>query len=62
MVKTRWDYSELPECVENLSAWLDENDGTMTWDNARDLSLILDWFKETGTPIEMHKFGRIMNR
>lgn len=43
---TYWDYTELPECVENLSRWLDENDGTMTWENARDLSLVLDWVRE----------------
>lgn len=43
---THWDYSHVPECVENLYAWLDENDGTMTWENSRDLTLVLDWIRE----------------
>lgn len=59
---TKWDWSELPGCVERLDAWQGESDGVITWELNRDLTLILDWFKETGMPIQMHKFGRIIDR
>lgn len=57
---TRWDYSELPGCVENLRAWQNESDGVITGKLNRDLTLILDWFLETGNPVQMHNFGRII--
>jgi hypothetical protein len=57
-----WDYSYLPECVENLRAWQDESDGVITWELNRDLNLILDWFLEASDPVEMHRFGRVIDR